>query len=239
MNSRTLLNFWIDLASLLVLVGLVITGGVIHFVLPAGSGHWQTVLGLDRHGFGDIHFYLALAAIALLAVHLLLHWDWICCVVCRAGGQAAPSRRARTVAGVVLVLGLVLIVGGSLLGAASAVEQTGSPRGHRGEGGGGPPADPGPAIPAEPPEDPSGAEPHRGNPERHAEDCPAGLAISGRTTLTEAARICGLEVPRLQELLGLPAGLDPQERLGRLKRDHGLDLHAVRRLACRAGRGPG
>ena len=38
MTTRTSTNFWLDVVSLIVMIGLAATGGLIHFVLPAGSG---------------------------------------------------------------------------------------------------------------------------------------------------------------------------------------------------------
>ena len=68
---------------------------------------------------------------------------------------------------------------------------------------------------------------------RHVEECPAGASIDGRTTLIEAARICRVSIEQLTNQLGLPPGIDSREHLGRLKRRYGIDLHAVRRIACR------
>lgn len=34
-------------------------------------------LGLDRHGWGDIHFYAAILFLITLILHLYFHWAWI------------------------------------------------------------------------------------------------------------------------------------------------------------------
>ena len=81
MTPRTLTNFWIDLGLLIVMIGMGVTGGILHFVLPPGTGRSRTLLGLGRHDFSQIHFCIAALVIALLAVHLLLHWKWIYGVV--------------------------------------------------------------------------------------------------------------------------------------------------------------
>lgn len=72
MLTRTTLNLWLDLASLVALLGLILTGGLMYFVLPPGTGHSYVLGGLGRHDFGRLHFYLAVAAVALLAAHALL-----------------------------------------------------------------------------------------------------------------------------------------------------------------------
>ena len=132
--TRTAINYWIDAVSLLVMVGLAATGGVIHFVLPAGSGHFATLFGWNRHEFGDLHFYLAVAAVALLAVHVLLHWTWICCVTAKMAGRSAPSQTAQTLWGLALLLAVTLFLGGGLYWATTAVQQTEDGRGGHGRG---------------------------------------------------------------------------------------------------------
>lgn len=104
-KPRTLTNLWIDLASLIVMLGLAATGGLIHFVLPAGSGRFRELFGWNRHDIGHVHFYLAVAAVALLVLHVLLHWSWVCGVVAKALGRGFPCQRTRTVWGVGCCLG--------------------------------------------------------------------------------------------------------------------------------------
>jgi hypothetical protein len=87
------LNFWVDMASFVAVFGLVLTGGLIHFVLPAGTGRRLAVLGMNRHDYGEIHFWLAVAAVALLVLHIALHWTWVCCIVAQAFGRTMPSPR--------------------------------------------------------------------------------------------------------------------------------------------------
>lgn len=200
MKDRIPTNFWIDVASLIVMVGLVATGGLIYFVLPAGTGHSYQLFGWNRHDIGRIHFYLALAAIVLLALHVVLHWNWICCVVAKTRGREPPSKRARTIWGGGMLLGITIFLVGGLGWSARMVRPTTT---------------------------------SAGSPEAHVDNCPAAAAIHGRTSLGEAAELCGLSLAQLIEKLQLPAGSDATERLGQLKRSHGLDLHALRKLACR------
>ena len=55
-----------------------------HWVLPPGSGGRpgghparKELLDLSRHDWGQIHFWIAAAMVALIVVHLALHWGWI------------------------------------------------------------------------------------------------------------------------------------------------------------------
>jgi len=88
--KRTTLNFIIDLASFIVLLGLAITGYIIKFVLPPGTGgrgreltggrgreEIEQLWSMTRHEWGDIHFYLAVLFIVLMTIHIIVHWGWI------------------------------------------------------------------------------------------------------------------------------------------------------------------
>ncbi len=111
--KRITFNFWIDLVSFLVFFLLVFTGLLIYYILPpcenctggtTVSGVAKELWGLDRHGFGDIHFYLSLLTIGLMVLHVALHWSWVCQTCCRIGGlkNLPPDRQNRY--GVVFLL---------------------------------------------------------------------------------------------------------------------------------------
>jgi len=89
------MNFILDLASFLNLLGLTITGLIMKYILPPGtSGMGRTLRGgsgrgvqaqelwsMTRHEWGSIHFYLAMAFVVLMIIHIILHWTWIKCYV--------------------------------------------------------------------------------------------------------------------------------------------------------------
>ncbi|MBF0104596.1 MAG: DUF4405 domain-containing protein [Deltaproteobacteria bacterium] len=84
-NNKTPLNFWLDLAALINLILLIVTGFIIKVLLPPGSGgHGRgeglTLVGMSRHEWGDIHFILALFFVGLMVWHVVRHWNWICCI---------------------------------------------------------------------------------------------------------------------------------------------------------------
>lgn len=89
---RTTLNFIVDAVSFVDLLLLAVTGSIMRWVLPPGSGgHGQgggfhggrgpmearELLGLGRHDWGDVHAVLALLFLLLILVHIVLHWTWI------------------------------------------------------------------------------------------------------------------------------------------------------------------
>lgn len=58
--------------------GLAGTGLLLAWRLPPGSrgGRGLSALGWGRHDWGDLHTWLAYAFLALILVHLALHWRW-------------------------------------------------------------------------------------------------------------------------------------------------------------------
>jgi len=258
--TRTTVNFWLDVATLLVMLALTATGGIMFFVLPPGTGHSHFILGFGRHDIGLLHFYLAVSAVVMLGIHVALHWDWVACVVARILGREKPSRPCQMAWGVSLLAGTAALLIAVLWGASFLIEQPTAERAiHRGLGAHDSHWDresPGEAPPIQ--EHSPGASKvevhsalnvgtdgvldagataaaHEADSHKHEQTCPAGAAINGRTTVRRAALLAGLDVRQLCARLDLPGAIDPGERLGRLKRQYGLSIHEVRRIAC-AGR---
>jgi len=134
--KRTWLNFVVDGVTALCAIGIVWTGLLMYFVLPPGSGRGATLLGMDRHEWGGWHLYLALGGLALVLVHVMLHWQWVCVMACRCvpgWRKDQPRRSRRIVAGIAVVL----IVAGGLLStlwwASANVDQSTATQ-QRGEG---------------------------------------------------------------------------------------------------------
>ena len=72
--KRATTNFWIDVLSLVIFVSVVSTGVLLHHFAPELKG--TTVLGLTRYDWASIHWILALLFFLIIAVHLVLHWNW-------------------------------------------------------------------------------------------------------------------------------------------------------------------
>lgn len=116
--KRPTLNFLVDALSCAALVLVTATGFLLRYVLPPGSGgrvgHGTgpsaaarviaTVWSFTRHEWGAIHFWLAVALMAMLALHLALHGRWIVALV---RGQPRPGYNPRVFLG---VFGLVVLV---------------------------------------------------------------------------------------------------------------------------------
>lgn len=70
-------NALVDVISFICFLILTSTGLLIHFVLPPGSGHHKVLMGMNRHEWGDIHFWFGLIFIISIIGHLLQHQKWI------------------------------------------------------------------------------------------------------------------------------------------------------------------
>jgi len=216
--SKNKLHLAVDVLTYLVMVCLAATGLVILYRLPHGSPRdGLTLLGLDRHAWGNVHWYLAVALMVSVAVHVVLHWKWVTNTV----GALVRSRAARR-AGAGLGGGLALFgLGLATAGVVAAPWLVGVERGNpRGEGGG------------------RGAEQAGSGRDRSGTAGHGGHSIRGQTTLAEAAQEAGVPVPRLIAELKLPADADPTERLGHLRQEHGIEMHDVRDAVERL-KGPG
>ena len=93
-------NFIVDAVAFAAFVLLTATGVLVRYVLPPGSGHFIKLWGMDRHGWGQIHFWIAVALMGALALHLLLHWRWVVSMVKGRPREGSGVRVALAVVGV-------------------------------------------------------------------------------------------------------------------------------------------
>lgn len=102
----------INALSFIVFMALISTGWMMKFTLPRGSGagvgkgfgygkQVVTVFDMDRHEWGEIHFWISVTFIALLALHLILHRRWLLCIAW--GIKEAPQSIPRRI----LTLGII------------------------------------------------------------------------------------------------------------------------------------
>lgn len=126
--NRNKVNLAVDLPACIAMAGLAATGIVLYYRLPAGSGG-NTMFGLTRHEWGDIHFWIAVVLLVLVSLHIVLHWNWIACAFgATFGGENRAKRGAGDGPGgtaMLVLLGLLLagLVAVSL--AAPVTEGTG------------------------------------------------------------------------------------------------------------------
>jgi hypothetical protein len=129
---QQVLNFVIDLVTLVVMLGVSATGLLLRWILVPGSrgGRGLEFLGLGRRDWGDIHFWLSVALLVLVLVHVALHWTWVCALVARWTRRSSSQRPVVTPAkqwlyGVGFLVVCCLLVGGFLWMASALTTREG------------------------------------------------------------------------------------------------------------------
>ena len=106
--KRTNLNFIIDVIAFIGFVMLTTTGVLMRYILPPGSGRYSTIWSFDRHQWGDLHFWISVVFFSVLALHLVLHWRWIVCVVTGRPHEGSGFRLGLGIVGLTTVIALAL-----------------------------------------------------------------------------------------------------------------------------------
>lgn len=110
--KRNVLNLLIDFLAAFCFVGMIATGYILHFPLPPGTHRSLVLWGLSRHQWGEVHFWISLALLLVLLIHLVLHWQWVACAVARQFGVAEASRVRSFRSGMITLLVVSAILGG-------------------------------------------------------------------------------------------------------------------------------
>jgi hypothetical protein len=219
----------IGIASIGILMGLVIPQG------PQASEKAKYFLGLHRHQWGNIHFYLSIAFICLVVIHIVLSWSWI-----KGKARQLFKRGWGTVlilTGVMSLLSIFLfwaftprIPGayedyGIGAGRKAKREVFESPYPQEGR--------PEQKEIREMKEEQSLADPPEKEHEQKsargllAEDA-SGILISGQMTLFDIESKTGISAKRIADELNLPAGAPLNETLGRLRKRYLFTMQEVR-----------
>jgi Domain of unknown function (DUF4405)/Planctomycete cytochrome C len=109
--NRGHLNLLIDLLAGIALLAMIATGYILRFPLPPTTNRTHELWGLSRHEWGSVHSWASVALLAVLLIHVILHWEWIFATVRRrfTSSKAEPNQKSR--AGII-TLGLLLMIGG-------------------------------------------------------------------------------------------------------------------------------
>ena len=243
--SRTDWKYIVDTLMFLCVVGIVLIGLLMGFVIPEGRlgpGQSKYFLGVHRHQWGDIHLYLSLAFTVLVVVHIVLAWNWVKGKAKGLFGKAWKAAVGLTVLAAVLVP-LVFWAASSKNDPAYAEFGEGhGQQGRRVVESGRPAPEPlgqvastaSSAGAAAETRDPGGAAPAAQ--EVHGDKIVAGrqeagtaeAVITGKMTLREVERATGIPAKDLAAKVGLPADVSLDETLGRLRQAYGFEMQALR-----------
>jgi hypothetical protein len=114
MKNKAKINLIIDAILMVLLMAMAGFGLLIKYVLVPGfkrnvlygSDVELYFLGLDRHKWGSVHLWVSLVFIALIVLHIVLHWKQIVCLF----KQMVKNHSARIIITVALVF-LMFILG--------------------------------------------------------------------------------------------------------------------------------
>lgn len=107
-KDRAKLNIVIDTFMLVFMMATAGLGFLIKYVLLPGfkrnevygSNVELTFLNMDRHQWGTIHLIISLVLVALVIVHILLHWKMIVCIY----KKLLPGKKVRNIFGISILL---------------------------------------------------------------------------------------------------------------------------------------
>jgi hypothetical protein len=240
--NRTDRKFLIGTLLFVCMGGLVAIGILMGFYLAEGpiqAGKSKYFLGLHRHQWGKIHFYVSLIFVILMIVHLALNWSWI-------KGKARLLFKKYAAA----MLGLVAIAPIAILALFWLTQTKNDPTFEfYGRGAGQNPKTSVRMAQTEPQERPLGERPRSGReaapikkgiPEAensaqilHDDDrvlLPDGrkIIITGQSSLRQIERETGILARMIVDKLGLPPGVSLDENLGRLRRQYGFAITEAR-----------
>jgi hypothetical protein len=231
------INFIID-AVMFILMGILAgLGLLIKYVLLSGTERWLkyernvelTFWGLDRHQWGAIHLWIAIALVSLLVLHIILHWSMIVCLYKKLMG----NKTSRIVCGSIFsVLTLFFVVFPFLIHVDVDEMASGRERfeaEHRSvelknktvkesveikketE----PKTDPAQIILAE--------EDHDG----HHHHIDSTIEVKGYNTLKEISDLYGVPSDYIKEKLNIPASVSNTNKLGHLRKEYGIKMSDI------------
>ncbi|MBN2359543.1 MAG: DUF4405 domain-containing protein [Deltaproteobacteria bacterium] len=222
--NRPTWNYWIDVLLFTLMTAVLFIGVLLAFVMAEGPVADQSTkyfCGLHRHQWGNIHLWFSLALVALVALHVILHWNWIVCFTKRLFKTSGAL-----LAIVALPAVIVLVVWIFADKDAGEYKRFGARTGPQYEGGPAPRSNkvlsnsyPASSLP-------------------HSSDNQARIVeINGRMSLLDIERLTGVSARSIARELGLPADAALNEHLGQLRRTHGFAIETVRETVNRLSEG--
>lgn len=228
--KRPQLNALIDAVAFVAFLLLASTGFLLEYQLRAGSGGLEShgggrgaagrsialLWGLTRHEWGHVHYWIAWVLLAIMAVHLFLHWKWI---VYTVRGKQSDASGYRLAMGSVALVFLVLLTAAPFMSATTSMTRAELLDARSGGG-----ADDGVAIAVERQE----SVPAEGSGDDAASDQQHDTAVRGSMTLREIAEESGVPIEAMIREVGLPVDTDVDGRAGRLLRQNSLEMSDLR-----------
>jgi hypothetical protein len=204
-------QYLIDSLLFICITGIVFIGFLMGLFIPTGpsvSESSKYFLGLHRHDWGTIHFYLSIAFTGLVIIHLIFSWKWITAKAKQIFKNSWSSLLTLTL---IIALASPFIIWSLWPKYSPAFADYGlRPRNS--------------SVPL------SVYREAAGNDQQVylEQDGDNYILITGQTTLDDVERATGISAVVFKEKLGLPKRIKPEETLGRLKKRYGFELQDIR-----------
>jgi predicted nucleic acid-binding protein len=211
--KKTDWQYLVDTLLFLCIVGIVVIGFLMGLVIPKGPSAAESAkyfLGLHRHQWGNIHFYLSIAFTSLVIIHLIFSWRWI-----KAKARQIFKGRWDTALILTAIASLlVLFIFWSFFPKfPAAYEDHGIRAGERAK------------------RQHSSQEGYPTNEEKiFYKEEKVNIVITGKTTLREIEKATGIPPREIAAELGLPSKVSLDETFGRLRKKYPFTLQEVRDL---------
>ena len=200
-------QYLVDTLLFISIVGITIIGFLMGLVIPKGPTAPESTkyfLGLHRHQWSNIHFYLSVAFVVFVTIHILFSWKWI------KNKSLQIFKKRWNTALIFIVVGSILLI---FLFWALYPRVPGAYEDFGGRANQQRLSDEGSLPPDE---------------KILYEDGSVYFVISGQTTLKQAEKATGIPSKTIAAELGIPSNVSPDESFGRLKKKYGISLLEVR-----------
>lgn len=239
--KKNTLNYIIDIFMFLLMMAIIGIGFLMKFVLITGQEKWvkygrnveETLLGLDRHGWGKIHLIIGLIMLAVLILHLILHWRSIT----RFFKNSLADRVLRiSLVFILLLVGVLLVVFPFMVNPEVTAQDAGYGRSHW--EGSHINSDTSPIIsaddilstevkPDEIPESESIVEEVHNKKRIEREKLKAEVEVKGYMTLREVSGKYNVQADQIKIIIGIPLSTSNNEKLGGLRQQYGFTMNDV------------
>jgi len=204
-------QYLVDTLLFLSVVGIALIGLLMGLVIPKGPTAPESTkyfLGLHRHQWSNIHFYLSIAFIVFVIIHILFSWKWI-----KNKSQQIFKKRWNTALIFMAIVSVLLIflfwalyprVPGAYEGYGVRASERAKQQQLSDEG----------SSPSDE--------------KIFYEDGSVYVVITGQTSLKQAEKATGIPAKTLAAELGIPSNVSRDDTFGRLRKQYGFSLLEVR-----------
>jgi hypothetical protein len=204
-------QYLVDTLLFLSIVGIALIGFLMGLIIPKGPTAPESTkyfLGLHRHQWSNIHFYLSIAFVVFVTIHILLSWKWI-----KNKSRQLFKKRWNTVLIFISIASVLLIfffwalyprVPGAYEGYGVRAAERAKQQQLSDEG----------SLPSEE--------------KIFYEDGSVYIVITGQTTLRQAEKATGIPAKTIAAELRLPSNISLDDTFGRLRKKYRFTLLEVR-----------